>query len=147
MTQILSRCIYMLKIKFLPTGWFKWYSVCRRNRHTCTHADIQKHYLSVKQMISTFQLIFIAHKRSLGQSNIFSSVCQEFCSQGGLPQCMLGYHPLRGADTPLGADTPPPPRANPPEQTPPVQCMLGDTVNKRAVCILLECNLVIKAIW
>ena len=24
------------------------------------------------------------------------------------------------------------------------QCMLGDTVNKRAVCILLECNLVIQ---
>ena len=26
--------------------------------------------------------------------------------------------------------------------TPPVQCMLGYMVNKRAVCILLECNLV-----
>ena len=26
--------------------------------------------------------------------------------------------------------------------TPPAQCMLGDTGNKRAVCILLECNLV-----
>ena len=42
---------------------------------------------------------------------------------------------------PLGADTPwsrhPPSRHPPPEQ-----CMLGDTVNKRAVCILLECNLV-----
>ena len=32
----------------------------------------------------------------------------------------------------------------PPKQTPPppTQCMLGDTVNKPAVCILLECNLV-----
>ena len=29
------------------------------------------------------------------------------------------------------ADPPPPPLA---------QCMLGDTVNKRALCILLECN-------
>ena len=37
-------------------------------------------------------------------------------------------HPL-GAGTPPGAD-------------PPAQCMEGDTVNKRAVCILLECNLV-----
>ena len=27
--------------------------------------------------------IAIARKRSLGQGNIFSSVCQEFCSQGG----------------------------------------------------------------
>ena len=25
---------------------------------------------------------------------------------GCLPQCMLGYHTLPGADTPLGADTP-----------------------------------------
>ena len=78
-----------------------------------------------------------AHKRKslpaatkLGQGNIFTSVCQEFCPRGGgcLPQCMLGYQsqppqsrhspgtrhpPLQGADTPpwsrhpLGADTPP----------------------------------------
>ena len=40
---------------------------------------------------------------------------------GCLPQCMLGYHPLPGADIPLRADTPPsrPPRADtPPEQIP-----------------------------
>ena len=38
-----------------------------------------------------------ARKRSLGQSNIFSSVCQEFCPGGwGLPQCILGYHPPLG---------------------------------------------------
>ena len=42
----------------------------------------------------------------------------------------------------------PPPQdqrqADPPwDQVPPsTQCMLGDTGNKRAVCILLECNLV-----
>ena len=66
--------------------------------------------------------IITARKRSLGQGNIFSSMCQEICSRG-LPQCMLGYHP-------------------PQSRHPPAQCMLGDTVNKRAVCILLECNLV-----
>ena len=32
-------------------------------------------------------LIFTARKRSLGQGNIFTSVCQEFCSRGG---CLLG---------------------------------------------------------
>ena len=69
--------------------------------------------------------------------------------------------PLR-ADTPLGADTPgadtphksrhraradtpqsrhPPGADTPPEQTSPPQSMLGDTVNARAVRILLECNL------
>ena len=55
-----------------------------------------------------------------------------FCSQGGLPQCMLGYHPP-GSRHPLRSRHPPP------EQT-----MLGDTVNARAVRILLECNLVLK---
>ena len=45
--------------------------------------------------------IFTAHKRSLGQGNIFSNVCQEFCPPGGgvaegggLPQCMLGCRML-----------------------------------------------------
>ena len=84
-----------------------------------------------------------------------------------LPQCMLRYTAPK-ADTSLGADTPqeqtpsgadtlwsrPLPGADtllsrhPPKQTPPlsrhppVQCMLGDTGNKRAVRILLECILV-----
>ena len=33
---------------------------------------------------------------------------------------------------------------NPPTPLPPEQCMLGDTGNKRAVCILLECILVLS---
>ena len=91
---------------------------------------------------------------------------------GGLPQYMLGYHPTPplqdqappghrhpprsrphpGAGTPgtrhppradtlPGADTPQSRHPLGPG-TPLAQCMLGDTVNKRAVCILLECNLV-----
>ena len=90
-----------------------------------------------------------ARKRSLGQGNIFRSVCQEFCSQGGvcLSACWDTHtHPGSrhppiadtpaprantpweqtppGADTPLGADTPqskhPPGSKHPPqEQTPP----------------------------
>ena len=75
-----------------------------------------------------------------------------------LPHCMLGYKPpwpeadtpTPGADTPLGADTPCPPpsrhypRADTPrDQTPlALQGSLGDTGNKRAVRILLECILV-----
>ena len=34
----------------------------------------------------------------LGQGNIFRSMCQEFCSQGGLPHCMLEYTPLPPKD-------------------------------------------------
>ena len=39
---------------------------------------------------------FTARKRSLGQGNIFRSVCQEFCPQGGMHDCgghaWLGEH-------------------------------------------------------
>ena len=73
--------------------------------------------------------IVTARKRSLGQGNIFSSVCQEFCSRGGLPQCMLGYHhhphpppqeqtPPRSRHFPPEADNPPP-EADPSEAPPP----------------------------
>ena len=60
----------------------------------------------------------------LGQGYIFTGVCDSVNGGGGLPQCMLGYHPS-------GTDTPP------------AQNMLGDTVNVRAVRILLECNLIL----
>ena len=62
-----------------------------------------------------------AHK----QGYVFTPVCHSGC----LPQCMLGYTPQEQTP-PLGADTPS------------AQCMLGDTGNKRAVRILLECILV-----
>ena len=67
---------------------------------------------------------------------IFSVACvKNSVHRGwGLPQGMLRY-PLEQAppskNNPLGTRHPPP-----------EQCMLGDTVNKQAVCILLECNLV-----
>ena len=88
-----------------------------------------------------------ACKRSLEQGNIFSSMCQEFCSQGWgvcLSACW-DTTPPHGPGTPqtrhpTGPGTPQ--SRHPPDQAPPAQCMLGDTVNKRVVCILLECNLV-----
>ena len=71
---------------------------------------------------------------------------------------MLGYHPPRSWHPPGSRhppeQTPPRSRHSPGAGTPreqaspradnplPAQCMLGDTVNKRVVCILLECNLV-----
>ena len=66
----------------------------------------------------------------------------------GTPQSRC---PPEQTPPPTGPDTPQtrypseqtPPRADtPPSRHPPEQCMLGDTVNKRAVSILLECNLV-----
>ena len=70
---------------------------------------------------------------------------------GGLPQCMLGCHmppPQDQAGTPKDQapprpGTPPGPGTLPgPGRHPPEQRILGDTVNERVVCILLECNLV-----
>ena len=54
--------------------------------------------------------LITAPKRSLGQGNIFTPVCHSV-HRGGLPQCMLGYHPP-------GPGTPPP-EQTPQEQTPP----------------------------
>ena len=54
----------------------------------------------------------------MGQGNIFRSVCQEFCSEGGcLPHCMLGYIPLDRRQAPPGVDLSP--GTDPQEQTPP----------------------------
>ena len=114
-------------------------------------------------------LSFLPAATKLGQGNIFTSVCQEFCPQGGggcLPQCMLGYtlldqahppgsrtppgqahtpwtrHTPQGADPP-GPGTPPQSRHTPPRPGTPPGSRLQHTVNERPVRILLECILVV----
>ena len=76
---------------------------------------------------------------------------------GGCLSACQDTTPLPGKADPPGKETPqqgrspgkadplarrPPWQGRPPRQGRPlpVQCMLGDTVNKRVVCILLECN-------
>ena len=60
----------------------------------------------------------------LGQGNIFTDVCDSVRRGVCLSACW---------DTPLpGTRQAPPPK----------QSILGDTVNERAVCILMECNIV-----
>ena len=65
---------------------------------------------------------------------IFPEACDKNSAHRGgcLPHCMVGYSPPRADTTP-----------HPPEQTSLAQCILGDTDNKRAVRILLECILVL----
>ena len=69
----------------------------------------------------------------LQQSNIFTGICQSFCSGGCLPQCMLGYtfwegtppgqvHPLAGTHPPPGRHTPR--QVHPQAGTPPRQVHL-----------------------
>ena len=53
----------------------------------------------------------------LGQGNVFTGVCDSV-HRGGLPQCMLGYHPPPQTKPPR-EQTPPPGTRPPWEQTPP----------------------------
>ena len=59
--------------------------------------------------------LFTARKRSLGQGNIFRSVCQEFCSQGGVP----GRVPPGTRYTPWDQVHPPRTRYTPQDQVHP----------------------------
>ena len=69
-----------------------------------------------------FVSTFLPSATKLQQGNIFTGVCQSFCSQRGcLPQCTLGYTPL-GRYTPFPASTLPgstSPEAHPRKHTPP----------------------------
>ena len=75
----------------------------------------------------------------LGQGYVFTGVCDSVHGGGST---WPGTPPRPG--TPPGPGTPPQDQVPPRDQVhpPPAQSMLGDTVNARAVRILLECNLV-----
>ena len=82
--------------------------------------------------------LITACKRSLRRLCFHRCLSIHSGKGGCLPHCMLGYTPpwadIPHADTPLGRH----PRAD----TPPLHGTCWDTVNKQAVFIPLECNLV-----
>ena len=95
---------------------------------------------------------FLPAATKLGQGNIFTSVCQEFCPQGGRvsasvhagispPEQSPPDHAPPGPGTPLSR---PPQSRHPPPPGPgtPPGSRLQHTVNERPVRILLECILV-----
>ena len=101
-------------------------------------------------MRHTFRLqrdIFTARKRSLRRLCFYTCLSVILFTEG---EYLGRYTPSRytpQAGTPPGTGTPPgrytPWAGTPPQdQVPPEQCMLGDTGNKQAVRILLECILV-----
>ena len=107
---------------------------------------------------------FYRPQRSCGQGYVFTCVCDSV-HRGGLPQCMLGYHPSGSRpSSPPAADTPQeqapqsrhPQSRHPLEQTlpqsrhtpradTPQESRLQHMVNERLVRILLECILVFRA--
>ena len=113
--------------------------------------------MTKRKKLHVFRYIFTARKRGLGQGNIFAPVCHsvhggeggEGSTWAGTPPPMQvlpkQVHPL-GQVHPPGRYTPwvgtPPVAGTPPHwagTSPREQCMLGDTGNKRAARILLEC--------
>ena len=89
---------------------------------------------TLRPQIERFWALFnYRPQTSLGQGNIFTNMCQEFCQRGA------GSASVHAGIPPPGTRHPP----NPPgTRHPPEQSMLGDMVNQWAVCILLECILV-----
>ena len=127
-------------------------------------------YAGSAQELNSLRYVFLLAATKLGQGNVFTGICDSVNGgvsasvHAGIPPPPGSRHPPRsrppGADTPLGGDTPleqttpgsrhPSWEENPPwEQTPlgsrppSLADPPGDTVNARAVRILLECNLVL----
>ena len=96
-----------------------------------------KIYKIMQWVFSTVYMVTKSEKYEVGARLCFYT-CLWFCSQGwGAGVCLSAYW-----------DTPPPQSKHPRSRHPPEQCTLGDTGNKRAVRILLECILVcFKIAW
>ena len=88
------------------------------------------------------EVVFTAHKRSLRRLGFNTCLSVILFTQGGVfASVQMGFTPpTPEEDTPLGS-------RHPGSRHPPAQCMLGDTGNKWAVRILLECILVCLLIW
>ena len=106
------------------------------------------------KFVCGFKKVLLPPIKKVCDGYVFTGVCpqgwglcpggQEFCPQGGSTSVHAGipHHPGKAhplARTPPLAMRPPLTRRVPLAKRP----MLRDTVNKRAVCILLECNLVV----
>ena len=118
---------------------------------SCTYFNTHNRKITVKEPLLNLYFCPIP-------GNIFTGVCQSFCSQGGcLPQCMLGYiprqvHPRAGTPpsrytlwtgTPPGRYTPRKvhsPAGTPRAGTPPTPRQSL----QRTVRILLECFLILN---
>ena len=140
------------------TAWRK-YTTFEDHPYQYWHLVVTEAYIHGWKVGGVHPAGMLSHyhpQRSWGKV-IFSQV-SVILFTGGLPQCMLGYHPPPPTPGPgrHPLDQVPPGTRHPQDQTPPdpqdqasplEQSILGDTVNERAVCILLECNLVTKDVY
>ena len=93
-----------------------------------------------------FGSVFLPPANEFWGKVIFSVACVKNSVYMGWGVCLSTcWDTIPPDQAPLWDQTPHPGADTPQDQTPPAQCMLGDMVNKRAACILLECNLVFHA--
>ena len=117
----------MLRVWQCPHGRFPRMAGCPDQawcslRHLAAEALWALMHINEIEYCQTRQSLLPATTK-LGQGNIFTSVCQEFCPQGGRVSASVHawIHPLPPEQTPpLGADTPPGSIHPPWEQTPPL---------------------------
>ena len=83
------------------------------NMSLADHTSIKKDRV-VLGGVTLLQSINYRPQRSCGQGNIFAPVCHSV-HRGGLPQCILGYHPQE-AHTPQSTH---PPGSTPLQEAPP----------------------------
>ena len=78
-----------------------------------------KHVVVIEIFISV-SAWYLPAATKLGQGNVFTGVCDSV-HRGGLPQCMLGYHPptTHPPDQTQPPPNRPPPRTRPPMTRPP----------------------------
>ena len=95
--QLVPTILYFFQAAFAPTSW----GVSLHKTVMSCHAVKTEGQRDVHTYKS---YIFTARKRSLGQGNIFTSVCQEICSQGagGVPAPGQGGASSRGMPPPGG---------------------------------------------
>ena len=107
-----------------------------RQRLLCSACYISSSFYRPQRSFG--KVMFLPPATKLGQGYVFTGVCDSV-HRGGvcLSACYDTTTPLEQTHTHPEQATPLRSR-HPPEQTPPAQSMLGDTVNRQAVHILLE---------
>ena len=95
--------------EFCQSGKVGTLSLQWSRKHMDYHSCILLRISWMRGQLVSFPIsLFTARKRSLGQGNIFRSVCQEFCLQRGST-----WHPQTRYTPPPGPGTPPGTRYTP----------------------------------
>ena len=133
------------QVELLVCGWKKFIlpQSTRSSQQKIVEPTKEDFLLFIPSIISSTSVFLLPVNEVWGKImflhlSVILLTCQHAMGQTHTPQIPLGRHsPGRH---PFGRN--PPPRQTPPDKHPPTLWILRNTVNKRAVRILLECILV-----